>query len=81
LDCSIILISFQLAESLEKHRVDYSILVWDVNSRPSVSGPVTPERGHTHLHHGSSENNIITKPIVELGKSSIKDAGYMLKLN
>ncbi|XP_064648261.1 GATOR2 complex protein MIOS-B-like isoform X2 [Lineus longissimus] len=52
-----------LAESLEKHRVDYSILIWDVNSRPMVSGPVTPERGHVD----STERNIITKPVVELG--------------
>ncbi|XP_074659239.1 uncharacterized protein LOC141911993 [Tubulanus polymorphus] len=49
-----------LAEVLEKHKADNSIIIWDVNSSPASRHMMTPDRRHL-------DDSSITRSFIELG--------------
>ncbi|XP_077978834.1 GATOR2 complex protein MIOS-B-like [Glandiceps talaboti] len=51
----------------EKSRTDYSILIWDINTKPTVDLSSTPERTRTMGYSESPSS--VTKPLIELGLS------------
>ncbi|XP_070565047.1 GATOR2 complex protein MIOS-like [Ptychodera flava] len=51
----------------EKSRTDYSILIWDINAKPSAELSSTPERNRTTSYIDSSFT--VTKAMTELGLS------------
>ncbi|KAM4704774.1 GATOR2 complex protein MIOS isoform 2-T2 [Rhinophrynus dorsalis] len=57
-----------LAAGLDKHRADFSVLIWDISSKytPDVSVPMEKVR----LSAGDSETClVVTKPLYELGQN------------
>ncbi|XP_003222042.1 GATOR2 complex protein MIOS [Anolis carolinensis] len=57
-----------LAAGLDKHRADFSVLIWDISSKYTPETPVTTEK--VKLSAGDTEVGlVVTKPLYELGQN------------
>ncbi|KAG2464841.1 MIOA protein, partial [Polypterus senegalus] len=57
-----------LAAGLDKHRADFSVLIWDISSKFTLETSVTAEK--IRLSAGDTDSNlVVTKPLYELGQN------------
>uniref|UniRef100_A0A8C9SGH6 Missing oocyte, meiosis regulator, homolog (Drosophila) n=1 Tax=Scleropages formosus TaxID=113540 RepID=A0A8C9SGH6_SCLFO len=57
-----------LAAGLDKHRADFSVLIWDISSKYAPEATVPPEK--IRLPSGDADvGTVVTKPLYELGQN------------